>query len=676
MAEPSVQDMLFFSALAYEGPIGTESYNQILNNYGYTDWTCLQQSPANADSYFGLAFQNTVTHDIVVANRGSSTSQDWSVTDKDIVEQTVAPAFTDALDFANDIEASNANSTIFTTGHSLGGAEAQYVAAQLQVAGVTFSAPGVQWAAPGVSADVDNYVFAGEPIGEFGSHIGSVITILPNGPLQLASAAGSDLIDALLPEPVLLAVGFAGPNWALHLIGNYLEHFDVAPPPPASDTINPEYISGPEGIVDLVGALASDLLTEPQSTLPVSSGGTATITRAFLLSTDRAYSDSELTYTVLTSPRYGSILVNGTAADTFTQADIDNGRVEYRQDGSVATSDNFIFQVNDPIGSHVGPEAFTIAIVDTNQPDVFANGPGTVDVSGTGIIWKNTLCTVALGNDPADMKYSVVAGPAHGSLLLNGAATTTFTQDDIDHGRLWFAENGEIATGDSFSFSVTDRAGDQTPIQTFNIVIDPRPVSLDPPAGWRAIGAGDFDGDAKRDFLWQDNADASTEIWLAPDQQGTAPQVIATPPIGWHGIAVADFDGDGKSDILWQNDDGRAAIWLMDCLASKDQAIVGTPPAEWRAIDAADFNGDGKADILWQKADGTTAIWLMDGMKTTFEDIVGTPPPDWHAQGASDRDGDGKADILWQNDDGRTGVWLMDGTHPVDEVVFAAPTRG
>ena len=32
----------------------------------------------------------------------------------------------------------------------------------------------------------------------------------------------------------------------------------------------------------------------------------------------------------------------------------------------------------------------------------------------------------------------------------------------------------------------------------------------------------------------------------------------------WHVEDTGDFNGDGKSDILWQNDNGQAAIWLMN----------------------------------------------------------------------------------------------------------------
>jgi Ca2+-binding RTX toxin-like protein len=113
-----------------------------------------------------------------------------------------------------------------------------------------------------------------------------------------------------------------------------------------------------------------------------------------------------------------------------------------------------------------------------------------------------------------------------------------------------------------------------------------------------------------------------------------------------------DFNGNGTGDLLWQNDDGTAAVWLMEGTTYAGGANLRNNGPSWHAKKAADFNGDGKSDILWQNDDGSAAIWLMDGTKEIGGANLRNVAPSWHAKTAADFNGDGKADILWQNDDG------------------------
>ncbi len=211
--------------------------------------------------------------------------------------------------------------------------------------------------------------------------------------------------------------------------------------------------------------------SEPQSTLPVSIGGTATISHDFLWSYDPDNTAAELSYTVDTAPTHGTILVNGSAASSFTQADIDNGIVQYRENGDAAVGDAFTFTVSDPAGNRIGPEPYTISIVNSTAPVVDVNASLSVSIGSSAMIWTDSLCIVALGNDPAELTYSVVAAPPHGTLLVNGASANSFTQADIDDKRVQYRENGDGVSSDAFGFQVTDAAGDETPVTIFNIAI-------------------------------------------------------------------------------------------------------------------------------------------------------------------------------------------------------------
>lgn len=187
--------------------------------------------------------------------------------------------------------------------------------------------------------------------------------------------------------------------------------------------------------------------------MPVAGGGTATISTAFLLSTDDISDPVAVTYKIVQPPTHGSLLLDSVATSTFTQADIDAGGVQYRHDGHAAASDGFTFTVSDAAGNTIGPEPFTIAIVDTADPVVIGTDFAAVPVGGDLVIWKDALCTVALGDNPADIVYSIIGAPAHGALIIDGRPVTSLTQADIDDHRLTYVRRGGPAGSDTSHLS-------------------------------------------------------------------------------------------------------------------------------------------------------------------------------------------------------------------------------
>ena len=77
----------------------------------------------------------------------------------------------------------------------------------------------------------------------------------------------------------------------------------------------------------------------------------------------------------------------------------------------------------------------------------------------------------------------MTAAPLNGRLELTtapGATITTFTQADIDAGRLVFVHDGAVSTGDSFTFTVSDGAGGAIGATTFTFTVAP---FIPPPGG-------------------------------------------------------------------------------------------------------------------------------------------------------------------------------------------------
>jgi Lipase (class 3) len=126
---------------------------------------------------------------IVIAFEGTNPSSDSFRTepvfvaaqleaDKQIYLGQVPRAFTDALAFSQRIVADAAahgipKENVHLTGHSLGGAEAEYVAAHLHLGGATFGAPGIVTTSQPASGDArfTNYIVQGDPVGNYSADL-------------------------------------------------------------------------------------------------------------------------------------------------------------------------------------------------------------------------------------------------------------------------------------------------------------------------------------------------------------------------------------------------------------------------------------------------------------------------------------------------------------------------
>jgi hypothetical protein len=221
---------------------------------------------------------------------------------------------------------------------------------------------------------------------------------------------------------------------------------------------------------------------------------------------------------VLAPPEHGALLRDGfalSAGDTFTQADLEAGRVRYRHDGGEGDQDSFTFATAE---GDVQPALFVLTIEPLPQAPLAApveektavdleeelallpttlDGPpqeefipeepappprvprelavnaGLTLAPGKEVaIGPGELCIV--GPDEKQLiEVLVLAPPAHGALLREGfalAAGDTFTQEDVDAGRIRYRHDGDEARQDRFTFATAD--GDVPPAE-FLLTIQP-----------------------------------------------------------------------------------------------------------------------------------------------------------------------------------------------------------
>jgi hypothetical protein len=191
-------------------------------------WHSLAKSQSiNADGFFAEAFQdangNTVIsfcgsvidyHDFdgsvtpySLRVFGSAWARGSQAADLTILKGGHPAAFDDALQFTQSVINNNHldPSKVFLSGHSLGGAEAEYVGLAYNVLGIklgggaTFAAPGIskgpenpQGAGSDQSFNFKNYIDHGDPVANYNDHYGQNIFVG-----NINDQHNTDIIDGL-----------------------------------------------------------------------------------------------------------------------------------------------------------------------------------------------------------------------------------------------------------------------------------------------------------------------------------------------------------------------------------------------------------------------------------------------------------------------------------------------
>ena len=147
---------------------------------------------------------------------------------------------------------------------------------------------------------------------------------------------------------------------------------------------------------------------ETNSGLALSSGGSATLTTGTLRASDPDDAPSALTYVVTEAPAQGELLVGGRSAASFTQADLNEGAVQYDHTASSPDNDQFSFVVEDEAGAR-GPEAtFPVAVDPSTHRTTIRGTDGTGNDTGWRLLAPPSNTTRRAFED--DLTFGVNSG--------------------------------------------------------------------------------------------------------------------------------------------------------------------------------------------------------------------------------------------------------------------------
>ena len=194
--------------------------------------------------------------------------------------------------------------------------------------------------------------------------------------------------------------------------------------------------------------------------------------------------------TVTVTP-FGTVTAGGNGTNSLTlsgsQADINTTLASLSYQGTVnynGPETLTVTSTDSTAGTDVDTVAITVTAVN-DAPVLGANNGSTVLQGLSGPITSGELQVTDVDNTPAQLIYTVTTAPIDGRLELTtapGVAIMSFTQADINAGRLVFVHSGAVSTNDSFTFTVSDGAGGTIGATTFNFTVTP----FFPPTGARA----------------------------------------------------------------------------------------------------------------------------------------------------------------------------------------------
>jgi autotransporter passenger strand-loop-strand repeat protein len=216
--------------------------------------------------------------------------------------------------------------------------------------------------------------------------------------------------------------------------------------------------------------------------LSLTAGTSATITASLLNARDPDNNAAELTYTITSGPSHGALLDSGVAVSQFTQSDIDNGLVRYREVDTNSISDNFVFTVMDPAGNRTSSQfqfqvspAFSsdVSLVDTSTgqsvPIIAVPYSGPVAQLQHQYIYPGTdNVNITLSDSNWFLKggpgfdalqafggYNVLDGGTGSNFLTGGSGTDTFFVDDRSPpGDIWSTVNNFHQGDDATVFGI------------------------------------------------------------------------------------------------------------------------------------------------------------------------------------------------------------------------------
>ena len=219
--------------------------------------------------------------------------------------------------------------------------------------------------------------------------------------------------------------------------------------------------------------------------LEVKVGGRVVILVANLsVTTNLDTTDADVRFAVIQPPSGGKLTLDGDRTNGFSFADLKRRALAYEHDGESTQLEDRLRVTVSVQSARVEADLTIYVMTEGRRSDTLAmnaNGPLRLNERERAIIGEQLL-NVSGDSPAALMRYTVTEPPVAGALVLKGerlegGALRSFTQQDVNRGRLQYRHKNVARDWDSFSFDVTN--GNATlRRQTFRIDVVPATIPL------------------------------------------------------------------------------------------------------------------------------------------------------------------------------------------------------
>ena len=411
----------------------------------------------------------------------------------------------------------------------------------------------------------------------------------------------------------------------------------------------------------------------------VTEGQTLVFTPAQLQANDIDTPPTQLTYTVsnITHGHFESTDNSGLIITSFTQSEIDVGKIRFHHHGAEATSATFDYVLVDERAVAPAVGTYTLSVNPVNDSPLVADDGYTVKEDGsidTALHYPLHMTSATAGS-PRSMDAGDIDSDGDTDLITAEFNSRKVAWHEND-GHGGFARHELVTEGGKplyVNITDLDQDGDRDIIATFtgqtNHLVwyendgmanfTARAIST---TIGQMVKAADIDGDGDLDLAL---AATTSVAWFENDgSEGFTQHAVTSGVDEAFSVEIADLDADGDQDLVLPLTGDDQVVWYQnDGSENFSLQVIGAQESP-ETIGVADSNGDGYLDVFSVTTDTPRVMrwYINDGAQSFTPSDTPISVGNLYSNTASevvDFDGDADPDVLMASayDD---NIWLFE----------------